>query len=115
MVLGDKDLIYRAVYNVLANALQAMHSEGKIRISVETSEDHLTLVVRDSGPGIDQGVKDKLVDPFFTTKETGTGLGLSIVNSIMLSHDGRLHIDNHPQGGAVVRMTFPRSFKNVAA
>ena len=108
VILGDKDLIYRAVYNVLANALQAMNGKGEIDISVERSPGHLTMAIRDSGPGIEQGLKDKLVDPFFTTKETGTGLGLSIVHSIMLSHDGRLHIDNHPDGGALIRMTFPR-------
>lgn len=109
IVLGDKDLIYRAVYNVLANALQSMQGPGEIRISVESASKHLTLAVHDSGPGIDMGIKDKLPDPFFTTKESGTGLGLSIVQSIMLSHNGQLHIDNHPQGGAVVRMTFPKS------
>lgn len=111
IVLGDKDLIYRAVYNVLANALQAMKTQGEIRITVEPSPGHWTLTVHDSGPGIDQSARDKLVDPFFTTKESGTGLGLSIVHSIMLSHNGQLHIDNHPQGGALVRMTFPRPNK----
>lgn len=114
IVWGDKDLIYRAVYNVLANALQAMQGQGqgKIRISVEPSPDHLALLIHDSGPGVDQSIKDKLVDPFFTTNETGTGLGLSIVHTIMLSHKGQLHIDNHPQGGALVRMMFPRPEAN---
>lgn len=107
VVLGDKDLIYRAVYNVLANALQAMKGPGEIRISVEREGSDTTLSVHDSGPGIDQSLKNRLVDPFFTTKETGTGLGLSIVHTIMLSHNGRLSIDNHPRGGALVRMTFP--------
>jgi len=107
VVLGDKDLIYRAVYNVLANALQAMKGPGEIRISVEREGSDTTLSVHDSGPGIDQSVKNKLMDPFFTTKEAGTGLGLSIVYTIMLSHNGRLSIDNHPRGGALVRMTFP--------
>lgn len=107
LVLGDKDFIYRAVYNVLANALQAIQGTGEIRISVEREGLDTTLVVHDSGPGIDQSVKNKLLDPFFTTKENGTGLGLSIVHTIMLSHNGRLSIDNHPRGGAMVRMTFP--------
>lgn len=107
LVLGDKDLIYRAVYNVLANALQAMPDGGEIHVSTRQSPDGIALTVRDTGPGIDQSVKDKLADPFFTTKESGTGLGLSIVNSIMLSHNGQLRIDNHPQGGAEVSLTFP--------
>lgn len=107
MVLGDKDLIYRAVYNVLANAMQAMPNGGEIHITTRQSSDKISLTVRDTGPGIDKNVIDKLVDPFFTTKDTGTGLGLSIVNSIVLSHNGHLHIGNHPRGGAEICLTFP--------
>jgi two-component system, NtrC family, sensor histidine kinase HydH len=107
LILGDKDLIYRAVYNVLANALQAMNGPGEIHISTEQDADNLVLTIRDTGPGIDMQTKDKLLDPFFTTKETGTGLGLSIVNSILVSHNACLELENHPQGGAVVRMIFP--------
>jgi len=106
-LMGDKDLLYRAIYNILANGLQAMHGPGEIHVSIEREKDSLVLTIRDTGPGIDALSRDKLMDPFFTTKESGTGLGLSIVNSIMRSHDGRLEMDNHPHGGAAMRLVFP--------
>ncbi|WP_045220565.1 ATP-binding protein [Desulfonatronum thioautotrophicum] len=106
-VMGDKDLLYRAVYNVLANALQAMNGPGTIRISTQKDAAHVTLSIHDSGPGIPPQLTDKIQDPFFTTKEKGTGLGLSIVSSILRSHNAHLELTNHPQGGAVVRMVFP--------
>lgn len=108
-ILGDKDLLYRAVYNVLANALQALDGPGTIHITLRRETSVLVLTIRDTGPGIPLQTRDKLLDPFFTTKEKGTGLGLSIVNSILLSHNARLEMTNHPEGGAEVRMIFPLS------
>ncbi len=108
-VLGDKDLVYRALYNVLSNAAQAMDGEGSLVISSETEDKHVTLTFADSGPGFAPDVKDKVLDPFFTTKDQGTGLGMAIANNIVLSHGGELSLDNGPNGGAVVKMRFPRS------
>ena len=105
--MGDKDLLYRAVYNILANALQAMNGPGAIHISTRKDSAGVTLTIRDTGPGIPTQLTNKILDPFFTTKEKGTGLGLSIVNSILRSHDAQLELANHPQGGAEVRMFFP--------
>ncbi|GAB6060753.1 sensor histidine kinase [Desulfonatronum parangueonense] len=109
IIMGDKDLLYRAVYNVLANALQAIDGPGTIAITLQRESDAVVLTIRDTGPGIPLQAKEKLLDPFFTTKEKGTGLGLSIVNSILLSHHARLELANHPRGGAEVRMIFPVS------
>ncbi len=110
-VMGDKDLLYRAVYNILANALQAMSGPGAIHISTQKDSAGVTLTIRDTGPGIPTQLADKILDPFFTTKEKGTGLGLSIVNSILRSHGARLELANYPQGGAEVRMIFPEGEK----
>ncbi|HWR02993.1 MAG TPA: ATP-binding protein [Humidesulfovibrio sp.] len=116
-VRGDRDLIYRAVYNVLGNAMQAMPQGGTIQVDVRAQQDgdaaeaesgpRLTLAVRDSGPGFDLKNLDKLKDPFFSTKDTGTGLGLAIVTSIVESHGGAVTLKNHPEGGAVVELTLP--------
>jgi signal transduction histidine kinase len=117
-ILGDRDLIYRAVYNVLGNAMQAMPEGGSIQVDVlPPVEDAarpegqdgpwLVLAVRDSGPGFDVQNLDKMKDPFFSTKDTGTGLGLAIVTSIVESHGGTVTLANHPEGGAVVRLTLP--------
>ena len=63
---------------------------------------------RDTGPGFSPDALKKAGDPFFTTKDHGTGLGLPIVQSIIQSHGGSLRLDNAPEGGALITLSFPR-------
>ncbi|MDR1946174.1 MAG: two-component sensor histidine kinase [Desulfovibrio sp.] len=113
LVPGDKDLLYRAFYNIMSNALQAMGSGGILSIEVRRSADagkkvpDVILSFRDSGPGFPQEYMDKILDPFFTTKDGGTGLGLPIVNNIISSHGGSLELFNSPEGGAAARVVLP--------
>lgn len=115
-ILGDKDLLYRAFYNIVANALQAMQAvpdetggERQIVITAEPLPDAVRITFLDTGPGFDRAARDKLLDPFFTTKESGTGLGLAIVNSIILGHGARLELGDNQGGGARVDIVFPRA------
>ena len=110
VVHGDKDLLYRAIYNVVSNALQAMGSGGTLHIlGRRLGEGQLELSFRDSGPGFDPAGLEHALDPFFTTKDHGTGLGLPIVNTIIIGHGGQLHISNAPapESGAVIAMILP--------
>ena len=107
-VRGDKDLLYRAIYNILVNGQQAMDGPGIIRISSRRSDDgRVVLEALDSGPGFDPALLDSVLDPFFTTKDGGTGLGLPIVSSIINSHGGEIRLANGPEGGALVRILLP--------
>lgn len=106
-VSGDADLLYRAFYNITINALQAMNGPGSLTITARRDGDEAELAFRDSGAGFDPANRERLLDPFFTTKDDGTGLGLPIVNSIITSHGGSLRIDNAPEGGAVVYIRLP--------
>ncbi len=106
-VLGDKDLLYRALYNVFVNGRQAMKNEGSLDITARVREDKVVIDVTDSGPGFDPDIIDKLFEPFFTTKEAGTGLGLPIVRSIIESHGGSVRLMNPEGGGARVEVTLP--------
>jgi signal transduction histidine kinase len=107
-VRGDKDLLYRAIYNILVNGQQAMDGPGIIRISSRMSDDgRVVLEALDSGPGFDPALLDSVLDPFFTTKDGGTGLGLPIVSSIINSHGGEIQLANGPEGGALVRILLP--------
>ena len=118
VVLGDKDLLYRALYNVISNAMQAMRSSGTLTMHMERKGGKtpmIELTFRDSGPGFPQEHLATLMDPFFTTKEEGTGLGLPIVNSILTSHGGSLALENPPEGGAMVRVTLPAAPLSKAA
>ena len=110
IVPGDKDLLYRALYNVLANAAQAGGHGAAINVDISGKNSQVAVTVTDSGPGFDLKQLDKYLDPFFTTKDGGTGLGLPIVQSIITSHGGTVDIGNDPQtGGARVTMTLPTS------
>ena len=109
-VLGDKDLLYRAFYNIMGNAMQAMGHSGTITVTMERVEapaPEVRVTFHDSGPGFPPDNVEQLLDPFFTTKDDGTGLGLPIVNTIITSHGGRLSLANAAEGGAQVCVTLP--------
>lgn len=111
-VLGDKDLLYRAVYNILVNAYQAIGTNGTIHIRGERRDDGMiALSFHDSGPGFPPALLHKLLDPFFTTKDHGTGLGLPIVNTIITSHNGKLLLTNPEEGGAMITILLPVASK----
>lgn len=112
--LGDKDLLYRAFYNILVNGQQAMPGPGLIRVRGRSAGPEqpdgpcqAVLEFADSGPGFDPAAMSSLLDPFFTTKDGGTGLGLPIVQAIVKAHGGRLELLNSPDGGALVRVILP--------
>lgn len=125
MVTGDKDLLYRAFYNIMSNALQAMEQGGdltltarRIELEEKTEEgvvtgNYVEVLFQDTGPGFSAESLPKLLDPFFTTKDHGTGLGLPIVNTIITGHGGTMALYNAPEGdggdaeGAVVRVLLP--------
>lgn len=83
--------------NLLQNGLDAVEELPERWVSISYTEDShsLKLIITDSGNGIPEHIRDKILQPFFTTKDVGkgTGLGLSISKGIMESHDGELSID----------------------
>ncbi len=114
-VHGNKGQVMEVVLNILKNARDAMDGKGSIFISTRTVESegraYSLAEFRDTGPGVPEEIKDNVFDPFFTTKEKGggnnIGLGLSISQSILKEHDGWIEVDNHPDGGAVLRIFLP--------
>ena len=112
-VRGDKDLLYRAVYNVLSNAMESVTEdkekvrEPSITVAGTVADGLVTLAITDSGPGFCPEHKERALDPFFTTKDAGTGLGLAIVRNIVESHNATLGLDNAENAGACVSMAFP--------
>ncbi|MBC16010.1 ATP-binding region ATPase domain protein [Pseudodesulfovibrio profundus] len=106
---GDKDLLYRAFYNLVANGIQAMEGqeEGHIFINAAREEGRLHVTIHDTGPGFSEECIDQVRDPFFTTKDSGTGLGLALVSTIFESHGVEMHLSNAEDGGARVDIIFP--------
>jgi len=108
---ADPILLVRALSNLLFNAADAA-GEGEVLLTVEQSDEAVTLAVCDSGPGIAPGAMEKIFNPFFTTKDVGTGLGLAIVHQIVESHGGQITASNagagDELGGARFVMTLPK-------
>ncbi|MFP4212980.1 MAG: sensor histidine kinase [Desulfohalobiaceae bacterium] len=102
---GDSDLLYRAFYNLLANALQATPESGG-RLKISWRQEQRQLVIRDAGPGFDPSLQDRYLEPFYTTKDSGTGLGLAIVQNILQNHGASLELGTSAQGGGEVVITF---------
>ena len=102
-VFGDAVGIQQVVNNLVQNAVQAMDGGGLLRITTgnETSSFHegrniVTIRVRDTGPGIAPEDRERIFNPFFTTKPQGTGLGLSISHQIIERQGGLLTFESHP-------------------
>jgi two-component system sensor histidine kinase PilS (NtrC family) len=113
IVEGDEDLLHRAVFNLLLNAIQASPEVGEVRVELRPAlPEHLVgtrfehgavmLTVTDSGPGIPVELRDRLFDPFFTTKPGGSGLGLAVVHRAIDAHRGLVFLDS---GSAGTRFT----------
>jgi signal transduction histidine kinase len=97
--------------NLIDNAIGAMGGVGDLAIAAAQAPggDGVLVEIRDSGPGIPEGVRSHVFDPFFTTKEvgSGTGLGLYISRSIVERHGGRLELASGDPGGTTFRVTLP--------
>jgi two-component system sensor kinase FixL len=108
----DRVQVQHALINLLRNSFEALQENPSDEREV-TIETHLTengeveIDVRDNGPGVPPSIRDRLFEPFLTTKPAGSGLGLSICRTIAEAHAGTLdYHDGHPQG-ALFRMHLP--------
>jgi signal transduction histidine kinase len=106
---ADRDMVRRAVLNLLLNAVDAMPHGGELVVTVCAGRFGMEIEVADSGPGIDQNTLKHLFEPFFTTKSNGTGLGLAIVERIAEAHGGHVLAANCPEGGAAFTLCIPNS------
>ncbi|MBN1794070.1 MAG: GAF domain-containing protein [Candidatus Omnitrophica bacterium] len=96
---ADKKQLKQVLLNLLLNAMQAMPEGGRLTVITSYHDTFIEITVSDEGAGIPDAIKEKLFEPFFTTREEGIGLGLSIVKRIVDEHDGYIAVkDNKPRG-----------------
>ena len=102
-------LLNQALMNLVGNSIDAIEEQGKIRIVAAGNGDHFEIAVSDTGHGIPDAIKDRVLEPFFTTKEVGkgTGLGLSITYSIIQKHGGSIAIEDGEPTGTCIRLRIP--------
>lgn len=107
-VYGSAEEIRQVVLNLLANAGDAIGTNGRIEITVAEAGEAVAINIADTGPGIDSATLNVLFEPFFTTKSTGTGLGLALSREIIERHGGTIRASNRSEGGAVVTIHLPK-------
>jgi len=76
-------------------------------IAARREGDEALLEVRDDGPGVPPSARERVFDPYYTTREEGTGLGLAIVKKVVLEHGGTISCDEAKEGGAAFRVRLP--------
>ncbi|MBA4097066.1 MAG: two-component sensor histidine kinase [Rhodospirillum sp.] len=121
----DASQVARALTNLLQNAADAIEARlemeqassgadgqnrltpGRIHLWIRRDGEEVILAVDDNGRGLPRQGRDRLTDPYVTTRVKGTGLGLAIVKKIMEDHGGKLQLLDGEKGGASVRLTFP--------
>ena len=112
-VLGDGSQLEQVVMNLLINASDAMEGKGRITVRTYDEGSDLVLEVEDQGPGVPLELRERVFEPYLTTKTRGgqrsTGLGLATVYGILQSHGATVEVDDAVDGGALFRMTFPAS------
>jgi signal transduction histidine kinase len=103
-VFADKIQLQQVLLNFLRNSIDAMEKNDpdnkKIEVSMRLVKDSVTVSIRDSGPGIDKSILDKIFTPFVTTGKTGFGIGLAVSRSVIENHQGEIWAENIPDGGA---------------
>lgn len=113
VVLGDRELMEYAVYNLINNAIKYSPARTVVTVSGERSDGQFTLAVSDQGIGMDEQELRSIFQKFYRTKraeasgETGTGIGLSIVDQIVTHHGGRMDVSSRPGVGSRFAMILP--------
>jgi two-component system NtrC family sensor kinase len=104
-------LLNQVLLNLVANSIDAIEGDGSITIKAGADGDDFAITIADTGSGIAPELRDRVLEPFFTTKPVGqgTGLGLSIAYSIMKKHAGSLELAEAPGGGTLATLRLPLS------
>jgi two-component system nitrogen regulation sensor histidine kinase NtrY len=111
----DARLVGQAAINIVKNAVEAIEARlvdsgpkppGQIAVSIEESPGKVIVTVADNGKGLPKRGRERLTEPYVTTRTKGTGLGLAIVKKIMEDHQGELLLEDGENGGARVKLVF---------
>lgn len=110
-VLGDRELLARAIDNIVQNAEEAMPAGGALRASTRVLQGargrRVQLRLQDDGPGMDVRTRERAFDPLFTTKASGSGLGLSFVARVVQAHGGRVQLTSQLGRGTTIEIELP--------
>ena len=105
----DPHLMQQALTNLLRNAIQASPDGERAEATLTQEDGNLVIQIRDHGEGVPEQDRDRIFEPFYTTRTRGTGLGLAVARRIVALHGGTITATDHPEGGAVFEVALPAS------
>ncbi|HTO05825.1 MAG TPA: ATP-binding protein [Myxococcota bacterium] len=105
--LGNPDQLRQVFWNLVLNAAQSEPADRAVHVRARAAEGKVEVAIEDRGCGIDPEVRDRLFEPFYTTKPKGTGLGLATVHRVVEAHGGQIGITSAPGRGTTVRVVLP--------
>ena len=104
---GEEKRLQQSFINILLNALQALGSSGRIKVSMAKEGKNYRIIFEDDGPGIEEKDIEKVFEPFYTTKPAGSGLGLAIVKRVIDDHGGTIAVESSVGIGTRIIVTLP--------
>lgn len=107
-VKGTRDDVWSMIWNLLTNAVEAMPQGGTLAVEVTSRDGIIRIVVEDNGPGIEDKIKERIFQPYFTTKKRGTGLGLALVKQSVDALGGAIDVATHKGEGTCFTIELPR-------
>lgn len=106
-IIGNADKIQQVLINLIRNAGHASEPKSRIEIFIEPTDNFWIIKIKDYGKGIPDEIKEKVWEPFFTTKSSGTGLGLDICKKIIENHNGQIWFDSKVNSGTTFYIKLP--------
>ncbi|GAL06898.1 flagellar sensor histidine kinase FleS [Photobacterium aphoticum] len=108
-VLGNANALASAISNLITNAIQMAGKACQVRLALTVEAGWVQIAVSDNGPGIAPDMQQKILEPFFTTRQQGTGLGLAVVQMVVHAHKGQLQVNSVLGEGATFTLCVPEA------
>lgn len=107
-IMGNRDKLKQAFLNIIVNGFQALDNcaEPMLAVSVNKNGSKLVVSIKDNGIGMDENLRERIFEPFHTTKQKGTGLGLAITHSILESHGADIQVESELRKGSEFKIRF---------
>jgi signal transduction histidine kinase len=115
VVSADEGLLRQALLNVVKNAMEAMTGGGQLRVTVSRRDGECEIAVSDTGPGIPAQIRERIFDPYFSTKERGSGIGLALTLRALQLHGGTVEVESEAGQGSTFRLRLPLEQKGQGA
>lgn len=111
----SQEALAQALLNLTLNAIAHSPAAGRVRLTAESTADTTSIRVSDEGPGVPPAERERVFEPFYSSRPDGTGLGLSVVRTLARQAGWTVDIDDAKEGGAVFRITIPSPVEDVAS